>query len=106
MDHTLEITEEENERRYKAIMEHIHNRPVPPFMEWWEVENTGWSGGISWFSTGDRANPYRAKSVAEAIEYIGKARWDDAQVLWRYVHVTLERVGNRSVETREWTLVD
>lgn len=85
----------------------ITNRPPPPFMEWWEVENTGWSGGQSWFSTGgDRANPYRAKSAQEAIEYISNARWDDPQVKWRYVHVTLEREGNREVKTRVWTMIE
>jgi hypothetical protein len=83
------------------------NYDSPKFIEWWEVENTGWSNGQSWFSTGgSSANPYRAKSTTEAIAYIESNRWDDPSVKWRYVHVTIEREDNRSVETREWTLVD
>jgi hypothetical protein len=87
------------------MTEIIHT--VPKFIEWWEVENTGWSGGTSWFSAGGtRANPYRARSAEQAIEYITAAKWDDEQVKWRYVHVTLEREGNREVKTRVWTLVE
>lgn len=75
-------------------------------LEYWYVENTGWSNGQSWFrSGGSDMNPYRAKSADEAIEYIKKNRWDDASVKWRYVHFTLEREGNKSVTTEVWTEV-
>lgn len=76
-------------------------------LEWWIVENTGWSGGISWFqSGGNHMNPYRAESQQEAIDYINQSKdWNDTSVKWRYVHVTLEREGNKSVETKVWTEV-
>ena len=75
-------------------------------LEYWYVENTGWSTGHSWFrSGGNDMNPYRAKSADEAIEYIKENRWDDPSVKWRYVHLTLEREDNKSVTTEVWTEV-
>ena len=88
-----------------GVIKKLLSAKVPKLIEWWEVENTGWSAGQSWFSTGPKGNEYRAASQLEAIRYIEETRWDDPSVLWRYVHVTLEREDNKSVETRVWTEV-
>ena len=96
----------ENQEAYNEAMAWIDSLKPPPFLEWWRVENTGWSNGRSWFTSGGTdANPYRAKSEAEAIEYITNNRWDDPAVKWRYVHVTLQREDNKSITTEIWTEV-
>lgn len=103
---TEDISEEENQRRYDAVMDHIRNMKPPKFMEWWRVENTGWSNGTSWFASGGtEANPYRAASLKEATEYATQqqASWSDPAIKWRVVHVTLERNDNKSVTTEVWT---
>ncbi len=89
------------------MIEAVTNNQSISVIEWWEIENTGWSGGSSWFQCGGTEhNPYRAKSETEAVRYIQKSRWGDPDVKWRYIHVTLERTHNKSVEIREWTIVD
>lgn len=94
------VSEEENKRRFDNCIEFINNMKPPKFMEWWTVENTGWSGGISWFDS-----EVRFQNENQAIEYIQKTRWDDPAVKWRYVHVTLERENNKAVTTEVWTEV-
>lgn len=55
-------------------------------MIYYTVENSGWSGGISWFeSGGTHMNPLRLNSKEDAESYIRENRWDDASVLWRIV---------------------
>ena len=83
----------------------IRNRKTPKFLEWWEVENTGWSNGTSWFSTGARsADPRRFDSKQEAIDFAlrRKQDLDDPKTKWRYIHVTLEQEGNKTVTTEVW----
>jgi hypothetical protein len=99
------MTEQENIEAFNDVMDFIRNMEPPEFMEWWRVENTGWSNGQSWFhSGGTDAHPWRAKSEAEAIEYINDRRksWDDPVVKWRVVHVTVQREENRSITTEIW----
>lgn len=103
-----EVSDEENERRYDEFFEWLRNKPVPKFVEWWDVENTGWSGGTSWFSTGGTpANPLRFDSEEDAKEFALKRKQDlnDPNTKWRYTHTTLEREGNKSVTTEIWTEV-
>jgi hypothetical protein len=100
------MTEEENKKAFDDCMDFIKNMKPPEFMEWWRVENTGWSNGHSWFQCGTSLHdPYRASSEAEAIEYIvrQKKSWNDPEIKWRYVHVTLQRKDNRSITTEVWT---
>ena len=100
------MTEQENTEAFNEVMDFIKNMKPPEFVEWWRVENTGWSNGTSWFSSGGTdAHPYRAKSQEEAIEYINDRRksWDDPAVRWRIVHVTLEQKENKSITTEVWT---
>lgn len=55
---------------------------------YYEPQNTGWSGGISWFVTGDdKYKPIRYKTRKEAIEHNKRARdsWNDPEVKWRVV---------------------
>ena len=100
------MNEQENIQAFNDVMDFIRNIEPPEFMEWWRVENTGWSNGRSWFeSGGTQMNPFRAKSQEEAIQYINDTRksWDDPQVKWRIVHVTLEQKENQSITTETWT---
>jgi hypothetical protein len=51
-------------------------------MIYYSVENTGWSGGVSWFETGGtHMNPLRFNSYNEAVDYMKKSIWDDESVL-------------------------
>jgi len=57
-------------------------------MIYYSVENTGWSGGISWFeSGGSLMNPLRFSTEQEAVKYIAKQskELNDSSVLWRSV---------------------
>ena len=71
-------------------------------IEFWSVENTGWSGGISWFR-----DEVRYDSKYEALESCLKQKEELNQdtTLWRIVHTTIERKDNREVITREWTII-
>lgn len=72
-------------------------------IEYWTVENSGWSNGTSWFKTGGTdANPLRFNSHKEAVEYAKdfKAEWDDPTVLWRVVYNHFERFDNKEIKTR------
>lgn len=77
-------------------------------IEFWTIENTGWSGGISWFHTGGTVmNPLRFKTDTPAIDYGERAKADLNQdtILWRIVHTTIERTDNSEVTTRTWNLL-
>ena len=81
----------------------VRTKPLP-FIEWWRVENTGWSNGISWFDiSSSRTNPTRFETESDAIKYINDHKDPEQETQWRYVHVTLEREDNRSVTTEVWT---
>jgi hypothetical protein len=76
--------------------------------QWWIVENTGWSNGSSWFgSGGTKENPLRFTSEVEAIEYAQKKQvaLNDSTTKWRYTHVTVERLSNRTITTETWVEV-
>lgn len=73
-------------------------------MIYYTVENTGWSGGVSWFETGGtRANPLRFNSYNEALEYMKKSKLDDESIVWRIVKHTwlreLDREGKELSST-------
>jgi len=77
-------------------------------LEYWTVENTGWSGGISWFKTGGSdSHPLRFETASDAHAYalIRQQEFDDPSTLWRVVHTTVDRFENKEVTTKEWTLV-
>lgn len=77
-------------------------------IEYWNVEDTGWSNGVSWFSTGGTStNPLRFNSNTAAVEYATKrkAEFNQPTTKWRVVHTTVERTENREVITREWSII-
>ena len=79
-----------------------------PMIEFWTIESTGWSGGISWFHHGGtEMNPLRFKTYTPAIDYGKRARAELNQdtTLWRIVHTTIKTTDNSSVTTRTWTLL-
>ena len=74
-------------------------------LEYYTVENTGWSGGISWFKTGGSdANPLRFKTEAEATTYAleRQANLNQSTTLWRIVHITVEREENKETTIKRW----
>lgn len=80
----------------------------PRFIEYWTVQNTGWSDGLSWFNIGgSNINPFRHSSAADAISYIetGKIRAKDDSIKWRYTHTTVDQCDNKVVTTAVWTEV-
>lgn len=77
-------------------------------IQFYTVENTGWSGGISWFTTGGTdVNPLRFKVESEAISYAKNAKEELNQdtTFWRIVRTTIDRTDNKEVITREWNMV-
>lgn len=72
----------------------------PKFMEWWTVENTGFTEN-SWFDMSrDPANPTRFDTEHSAVQYINNIKGKQGDTRrWRYVHVTLEREDNKTVIT-------
>lgn len=77
-------------------------------IEFWTVEDTGWSNGVSWFrSGGTDANPLRFDSYKAALSYAldKKERFNQPATQWRVVHTTIERTDYSEVTTREWTIV-
>ena len=77
-------------------------------IQFYSVENTGWSGGISWFTTGGMdMNPLRFNTYNQAEVYANKSKelTNDPNTLWRIVHTTIERTENKEVATRTWTMI-
>ena len=90
--------------------EYCIDRPekAKSILSFWTVENTGWSGGISWFKTGgNEANPLRFKSEAEAVNYAvtKKCQFNDPDMLWRVVHTIIERNEESKITTEKWIMV-
>ena len=77
-------------------------------LEYYAVENTGWSGGVSWFKTGGtEANPLRFNTFDEALEFAvrQKKELDDAPTLWRIVWVTVVRTETSRVTVENYIRV-
>lgn len=77
-------------------------------LEYYTVENTGWSGGISWFTTGgSRANPLRFKTKSDAEVYAThmKEALNDPDTKWRIVHTIIKREETKEITTRQWNEV-
>lgn len=77
-------------------------------IEFYTVENTGWSGGVSWFHTGGTdINPLRFTAESEARIYAEeqKKELDQDSTLWRVVHTTIVRTDNKEVTTRVWSMI-
>lgn len=76
-------------------------------LEYYSVQNTGWSNGTSWFdSGGDRANPLRFKDMKSAIDYIHDKHWGDTAVEWRILHHKLEREYEGKKEIKAYHTVE
>lgn len=72
-------------------------------IDFWKVQNTGWSGGISWFDTGgSAANPLRFDNQGAAESYANGAQWGDPSVRWRLVHTSIETTDTKRVTTEEF----
>jgi hypothetical protein len=103
------ISNIKNQQIYDKAMEiALSSVQHPRFIEYWIVQNTGWSGGLSWFNIGGSSmNPLRHSSAADAIAYIdaGKVRANDESIKWRYTHTTVDRCDNKTVTTEEWVEV-
>lgn len=77
-------------------------------IEFWTVEDTGWSNGVSWFhSGGTEMNPLRFKSYEDAYDYAidKKKEFNEPTTKWRVVHTTIERSETKQVTTNIWTIV-
>lgn len=77
-------------------------------IEFWTVEDTGWSNGVSWFrSGGTDANPLRFDSYKAAFDYAKRKKEEFNQPVtqWRVVHTTIDRTDYSEVTTREWRII-
>lgn len=73
-------------------------------LEYWLVQNTGWSAGVSWYVVKtSRMEPLRYPTEEAARAYVATHRRDDPSMKWRIVHVFIEVVGNKRVTTETWT---
>lgn len=78
-------------------------RPLVTSIEFWTVQNTGWSGGVSWFDVeAHRRSPLRFDSEEEARDYIRANRWNDSAVKWRITHVQIERSPSGRLTSETW----
>lgn len=71
-------------------------------IKYYRVDNTGWSGGISWFE-GDR----RFNTFDEARSNQRKAEWGDDSVKWRIAEITIDlkkldthRIAQKTIQER------
>lgn len=74
-------------------------------IEYWSVEDTGWSGSSSWFATGGTwANPIRFDSKEKAFKAAKKSKKEctDTQTQWRVVHTTIERTEDKETIINQW----
>lgn len=87
-------------------MEQVGSKQVAMSMlEFFTVEYTGWSGGISWFSNGGtETNPLRFDNFDNALHYAIKQKkaFNQDTTKWRVVHNVIERFENKEVTTKEW----
>jgi hypothetical protein len=69
-------------------------------IDYYTVENTGWSGGVSWFK-----NDYRFDTFQEALAYAHEQQTElnDSNTFWRVVRVTVKKEENKETITREWS---
>ena len=67
-------------------------------IEYWKVQNAGWSNGVSWF---DYGSSYRFSSYSDAFSNIEKII-ENSDSMWRIVHVTIEKYDNKLVRTEEY----
>lgn len=77
-------------------------------IEFWSIQNTGWSGGVSWFDIGgSETNPMRFDNKFDAFSYADKLKTalNQDTTLWRVVHTTIEREEFEEITTRKWTLL-
>ena len=71
-------------------------------LEFWTVENTGWSGGISWFK-GDT----RFSTFDSAMEYAKeKKRFSHENTCWRVVHHKILRDSDERVSIEKFIKVE
>jgi len=72
-------------------------------VEYWKVQNTGYSGGVSWFdSCGSTMQQLRFESEKAAKQYLVANRWGGADVLWRLVHVVMATTESERVTTERF----
>jgi hypothetical protein len=71
--------------------------------EFWKVQNTGYSAGVSWFDCrGPQTDTFRFKSEKEARQYLVANRWGGADVLWRLVHTIIATTETERVTTERF----
>lgn len=54
-------------------------------IKYYRVDNTGWSGGISWFEGNKRFSTFD-----EAKNHYKRMQWGEGSTFWRIVEVTIE----------------
>lgn len=81
-------------------MDIILNKNRDYFSQYWTVENTGWSGGISWFPIGIRR--HTKEEAIDAAKAIAREVRLGSETKWRIVCNTVETFKNKSVQTKEW----
>ncbi|KVP17341.1 hypothetical protein [Burkholderia ubonensis] len=79
---------------------------TPAIVDYWKVQNTGYSAGVSWFDTGGTSTyPARFDSEDDARRFLAGVRWGDKSVKWRLVHVRVETTRTKRVTTERFVNV-
>lgn len=74
--------------------------------EYWKVQNTGYSNGVSWFDTGGtEVRPARFESEAAARQFLITNRWGGAEVKWRLVHVVVATTEDTRITSERYILL-
>lgn len=98
------VSDEENERRFDAVMAHIASLPIPRLVEWWEIESCWVSARIpNWSRRGSMYEAHRYASHEEALQTVKSWMVVEDYNQFRIVHVVLERYDNKRISTETWT---
>lgn len=72
-------------------------------VEYWIVQNTGYSAGVSWFVTrAPGREPERFESETTARKFYRANHWGDKDVKWRLVHVHIASTPDQRVTTERF----
>lgn len=58
-------------------------------IKYFKVQNTGWSGGVSWYDAHPKSTQF--ETFEEAKNYYHAKTWNDESVKWRIVEVIFEK---------------
>jgi hypothetical protein len=71
--------------------------------DYFTVENTGWSDGVSWFEVKQNRFDARFPTYETALEYIERNCTDDSAIRWRIAHIVVIHFEDGFTVTTKYT---